>query len=115
MSIAFTAVSFALWAFLFLIDTLGAQVSGSTTAMNTFLQFDVITERQADLLFISFTYPSFNGAWFISAFDLASFNQWMFDGWAIWVRFIVFLPLLVGFAAPLVVALISAVLTRLRG
>jgi hypothetical protein len=115
MSIAFTFFSAGAWFLLFLLDTAGAQAVGSTNAMNTFLQFDIITERQADLLFLSFSYPSFNGAWFIAAFNIASFNQWMFAGWAMWIRLIIFLPLLVAFAMPLVLSLLSAVLTRFRG
>lgn len=112
MSLAFMGFSFAIWTVLFALDSIGAQVTGNTDTFNALVQFSIFREAQVDLLFLSFTFPVPNTSWFSAVGDAVTWNQWLFTGWATWVRLIAYLPLTAAFVGPLIVTLFGAILTR---
>lgn len=103
---------FTTWLLVMGLDTAYAGVNMPTTALNAMAQFSIFREAQLDLLFLSFTFPVPNTAWFSALGDLLTWNQGLFEGWANWIRLSGPQALSVAIIATLVIVLFSAILTR---
>jgi hypothetical protein len=113
VSSAVIGFSFFVWALLFAIDSVSASIA-DTACFNTLMSMDLIREAQQDLLFLTFTVPVPNGDWFGCAGNALTWNQWLFTGWANWIRFIAFGAVTVAFLGPVALNLFMSVLSKFR-
>lgn len=112
MSVAFMGFSFMIWVLGIGLDSAYSGVVLQSSSFNALVQFSIFREAQVDLLFLSFSFPVPNTAWFAAIGDVVTWNQGMFDGWANWIRVPILLSLSAAFVGPLIVMLFSAILSR---